>query len=440
MRFGPDLNAYTGFDETVYMLQVPTDDPEILGEGLRDPGGLGRRRRVRGRGDRQGARRRHRGVARTARRRRAGPGPAVPGPVQGLALRRAPPDRHRRGAPGLPAQRDHALLPATGTGPTSRRSSPSATSTPPRSSRRSSERFSSLKAPSAPRERIVPDVPDHDETLFSIVTDPELTRTSVSVAFKRDPAARRHRRRLPARAGRVALLRHARRPAGGARAGGLAAVPRRLRERRLVRALQGRQHAVGVGRGGRARSRARGAPDRGRARAPPRLPDRSELERDKTNLLRGYEQAWAERDKTDSGAYVSEYTGNFFEDEPIPGIAFEVEIARRYVPGITVDEVNRLAAELPAAEQPRDPGRGPGGGGSRQADRGAAPRHLRARRRARRRAWKDRVGEGPLLAAELEPVEIVERKQREDVGTTEWKSRRTASASSSSPPTSRTTR
>lgn len=34
MRFGADLNAYTSFDETVYMLQVPTDDPEILGKGL----------------------------------------------------------------------------------------------------------------------------------------------------------------------------------------------------------------------------------------------------------------------------------------------------------------------------------------------------------------------------------------------------------------------
>src|SRR6266550_1997042 len=28
MRFGADLNAYTSFDETVYMLQVPTDKPE----------------------------------------------------------------------------------------------------------------------------------------------------------------------------------------------------------------------------------------------------------------------------------------------------------------------------------------------------------------------------------------------------------------------------
>ena len=30
MRFGADLNAYTSFDETVYILQVPTDKPEAI--------------------------------------------------------------------------------------------------------------------------------------------------------------------------------------------------------------------------------------------------------------------------------------------------------------------------------------------------------------------------------------------------------------------------
>lgn len=33
-RFGPDLNAYTSFDETVYMLQVRTDDQEQFDKGL----------------------------------------------------------------------------------------------------------------------------------------------------------------------------------------------------------------------------------------------------------------------------------------------------------------------------------------------------------------------------------------------------------------------
>lgn len=34
VQFGGDLNAYTSFDETVYMLPVPTDKPELLDKGL----------------------------------------------------------------------------------------------------------------------------------------------------------------------------------------------------------------------------------------------------------------------------------------------------------------------------------------------------------------------------------------------------------------------
>ena len=34
VEFGADLNAYTSFDETVYKLPLPTDDPEILNKGF----------------------------------------------------------------------------------------------------------------------------------------------------------------------------------------------------------------------------------------------------------------------------------------------------------------------------------------------------------------------------------------------------------------------
>ncbi len=34
VRFGSDLNAYTGFDQTVYQLPIPSDDPELLKNGL----------------------------------------------------------------------------------------------------------------------------------------------------------------------------------------------------------------------------------------------------------------------------------------------------------------------------------------------------------------------------------------------------------------------
>src|SRR5215510_8608361 len=33
-RLGPHVNAYTSFDETVYMLDLPTDKPEIVAKGL----------------------------------------------------------------------------------------------------------------------------------------------------------------------------------------------------------------------------------------------------------------------------------------------------------------------------------------------------------------------------------------------------------------------
>src|SRR5689334_7366706 len=43
-RLGPHVNAYTSFDETVYMLDLPTDNPEVVAKGLLalsdDAGGL----------------------------------------------------------------------------------------------------------------------------------------------------------------------------------------------------------------------------------------------------------------------------------------------------------------------------------------------------------------------------------------------------------------
>src|SRR6266446_6854023 len=33
-RLGPHVNAQTGFDETVYMLELPTDSPDIVAKGL----------------------------------------------------------------------------------------------------------------------------------------------------------------------------------------------------------------------------------------------------------------------------------------------------------------------------------------------------------------------------------------------------------------------
>jgi zinc protease len=70
----------------------------------------------------------------------------------------------------------------------------------------------------------------------------------------------------------------------------------------------------------------------------------SELDRARQNLLRSYERSYAERDKTQSGSFVEEYIGNYLRDEAIPGIEYEYKIARELAPTITLADVNRLAS------------------------------------------------------------------------------------------------
>jgi len=70
----------------------------------------------------------------------------------------------------------------------------------------------------------------------------------------------------------------------------------------------------------------------------------SELARQKQAVLRSYERAHAERDKTVSGAFVEEYIGNFLDGEAIPGIEYEYRLAQQLIPSITLQEVNGLAS------------------------------------------------------------------------------------------------
>ncbi|MEW6763464.1 MAG: insulinase family protein [Pseudomonadota bacterium] len=69
----------------------------------------------------------------------------------------------------------------------------------------------------------------------------------------------------------------------------------------------------------------------------------AELDRMKKNLMRTYEQAWNERAKSDSGTYAAEYIRNFLQQEAIPGIDTEYRYVKELVPGITLDEVNAYA-------------------------------------------------------------------------------------------------
>lgn len=72
----------------------------------------------------------------------------------------------------------------------------------------------------------------------------------------------------------------------------------------------------------------------------------TELDRIKTEMLNNIERAYNERSKTNSSDYVEEYIGNFLRKEPIPGIANEYQFYKELLPSITLNDVNAVAKKL----------------------------------------------------------------------------------------------
>ena len=71
-----------------------------------------------------------------------------------------------------------------------------------------------------------------------------------------------------------------------------------------------------------------------------------ELDRAKSNLLNQMDKMYKEKNKTESADYVSEYIQNFLTKEPIPGIENEDKYYKELLPQITIDNVNDISKQL----------------------------------------------------------------------------------------------
>lgn len=72
----------------------------------------------------------------------------------------------------------------------------------------------------------------------------------------------------------------------------------------------------------------------------------TELDRAKAALLRQLEQQYHERDKTPSAAFADSLVRHHLQNEPAPGIEFLFPFAQNGVPGISLAEVNDLSSRL----------------------------------------------------------------------------------------------
>src|SRR6185503_11176491 len=146
----------------------------------------------------------------------------------------------------------------------------------------------------------------------------------------------------------------------------------------------------------------------------------SELDRSKQNMLRGYERAYAERDKTQSSALVQELIDNYLDAEPIPGIEYEYKLVQQLVPTITLADVNKLAskwisdsnrvilAESPVKDSVKIPTR---------ADLLAV---FDRASKTKVTAYTETLSNEALVAKPPVPGTIVSRRQLPAVGITEW--------------------
>ncbi len=69
----------------------------------------------------------------------------------------------------------------------------------------------------------------------------------------------------------------------------------------------------------------------------------NEFKRQKEELISNLEKSLQEKDKTESRRYVNEYVSHFLDGEPFPGIEYEFDLTKSVLPTITLDEINQIA-------------------------------------------------------------------------------------------------
>lgn len=417
MSFGADVNAYTSFDETVYMLQVPTDSKESLVKGLDilhewshaislDPTEVEKERGVvieewrlgRGAGERifdkqfplmfQGSK--------YAERLPIGKKKVLEtAPV--AALKRFYEEWYRPDLMAVVAVGDFD---------------------PDEMEAMIKERFSTLKNPeNGARERNPIAVPTHAETLVSIETDPEMTNTSVQIINKmphRPEVTKSDYRRYIAESLYHGMLNErfseigqtpkspfmfaASSTGGWARSTDQFSLWAMAKEGHVQDVIQ-----VMVTEVERVNQHGFTA---------------SELDRAKADVLRRFERSVLEHEKTDSGQFAAEILRNFLENEMMPGAAHELRIVQEALPTYTLDELNRMAREWTGKENRVVLVSGPAKG--KMPTQAAVLANVDSVSGKTLEPYKDVVVDGPLMATKPTAGTITKTEAVDAVGVTVW--------------------
>lgn len=346
VRFGADLNASTGFDQTIYMLPVPTDKPGNLGKGLQVledwAGGM-----TLGSQEIED----ERNIILEEKRLRAGAGMRT---LEAMLPKLANGSRYKDRLPiGTEDSIAHTkpeairrfytdwyrpdLMAVVIVGDID----------PAEGERMVKEHFDHLKMPASPRPRPQFPLPPMGEPDALAYIDKEAPSNSVQLnysLYQRKPASTvgDYRKDLVRRlfammmGTRFSSLTQVSDPPLVRGSAGEGGVPFGVNQRMYMASAAvgkaGVQAAIDALVKENERARQFGFTD-------------SELDVAKRNLMTAYEHAYRARDTMDSAALLGQYVRNFLTHEGIPGIENEYEYAKTFVPGLTLNEINAYARE-----------------------------------------------------------------------------------------------
>jgi zinc protease len=420
VRFGADLNAYTSFDETVYILPIPTDTARIVDQAFTiledwahgqtfDPTEVANER----------------GVVREEWRGRKGAGDRMLQQWLPVAFKGS------RYAERLPIGTEASIMAAT---PEKLRTfyntwyRPNLMAViavgdfdPAAIEARIKQHFSGLTNPANAEKRPLYDVPDNKEPLVAIASDKEATSSNVNLIYKLRADSvntvgdyrkllmeRLYLTMLNSRFAEIAEKPDAPFLAAGASKDNFFA--RTTEAFTLVANVKD----GGIERGAEALlTEARRVDQFGFLQ--------SELDRVKTNVLRSYERSYAERDKTQSGQHVEEYIGNFLNGEAIPGIEYEYKLAQELLPTISLADINALAKGWITDENRVIIAQAPVKQGAALPTKEGILAAFDKAAKATLVAWTENVSSDNLVEKTPAPGKIVSSKPISSIDAVEWK-------------------
>ena len=419
VRFGPDLNAYTSFDETVYILTVPTDTAAIVSKALDiledwahglslDTTEI----------------RKERGVV--VEEWRTGRGAQMrmtykqfPVILHGSRYATRLPIGTRENLETFPDSVARAfyrdwyrpdLMTVVAVGDFD----------PKKMEADIKQRFARVPAVPKPRKREYAAVPGHEETFVSIESDKEYPNASVALVWFSAPKRVRmtsefrralvngfYDRMVNARLSEIGQRPDAPFAYGGT---GRGSFTRTRDVHQLYAAVKGSDFA-------KAAEALLTEAERVRRFGF----TKSELDRARTNYLRGLEQRYAERDKTNSSNFAGQFVSSALNDTPILNIADEQALGQRFAPTITLDELNALArASFPKQDRvvivaaPDKPE-------IKLPDRATMLAVFDRPVDAGLTAYVDSTSDAPLVASPPTPGKVVSETKLPETGILEWR-------------------